>query len=371
MKIDIVFRILAASILISLPLAAQSNAVASSIGDGGPAKAAILNWPSGVAIDGNGNIYVAERRANRIRKIEAASGIISTITGNGSRGFGGDGGPANKAVISIPELIAVDAAGNLYFTDRGNYRIRCVDAQSGIINTVAGNGEYGYSGDGGPATAAGISAPFGVLVGTNGNLFIADTENHVIRRVNAESGIIETVAGSGEKGFGGDGGPALKAQMNRPHNFAIDAAGNLFIGDSQNQRIRFVDKNSGIISTLYGSGEQGISKDGIPAKDAAFFYFGSLLFDRQDNLIIAGWVDNRIRRIDRASGIISTMAGTGEEGFAGDGGPATAAQIRSPYGMALDSQGNLYFAEAENHRIRRIDAQSGIISTFAGGKAPE
>jgi sugar lactone lactonase YvrE len=343
----------------------------SPIGDGGPAAEATLAWPAGVAVDDSGNVFIAERRGNRIRRVDAATGLIATVAGNGTRGYSGDGGPAQQAAISIPELIALDAAGNLFITDRGNARVRRIDARTGIISTAAGNGTVGYRGDGGPATAASLSHPFGVLVDAAGNLFIADTDNHAIRRVAAATGTITTIAGSGEPGFSGDGGPATAARLNRPHNLAIDPGGNLVIGDSENQRIRRVDRRTGQIVTLYGSGEQGVSTDGIPARAAAFGYFGSLLFDQHGNLLIAGWLDNRVRRINAATGMISSIAGTGEAGLSGDGGPARAARIHGPYGMALDRAGNLFVAEAENNRVRRIDAGTGIITTFAGGTAGE
>lgn len=335
-------------------------------GDGGPALEATLEWPSGVAIDSSGNVFIAERRGNRIRKVDARTGIITTIAGTGTRGFSGDGGPASEATLSIPELIALDAAGNLFITDRGNARVRRIDTRTGRITTVAGNGEPGYAGDGGPATEARLSYPFGVIADTAGNLFIADTENHVIRRVDATTGRITTVAGNGEPGFAGDNGPAVQARLQRPHNLTLDRDGNLLIGDSENQRIRRVDRHSGRISTLYGNGAQGVSDDGIPAREASFAYFGSLVVDADGNLLIAGWVDNRIRRIDTATGILSTIAGTGEAGFSGNGGPAVSARIHGPYGMALDTGGNVYVAEAENGCVRRIDAVTGTIATFAG-----
>jgi len=345
---------------------AQSPATGGAPGDGGPATEAVFVWPSGIAIDARGNIFVAERRANRVRRIDASTGKVTTAAGTGDRGYSGDGGPASEARISIPELIAVDDAGNLYITDRGNARIRRVDASTGVISTFAGTGNVGYDGDHGLATEATLSYPFGVHADSAGDVYIADTENHVVRRVDGDTGVIATVAGSGVAGYAVDGGRALEAQLNRPHNFAFDLQGRLVIGDSQNQRIRRVDLETGIITTLYGSGEQGTSPDGIHASEAAFAYFGSLLIADDGDLLVAGWVDNRIRRIDAESGIISTIAGNGTPGYSGDGGPATEAQIHGPYGMALHPDGSLYIAEAENGVIRRVDLESGTISTVAG-----
>jgi len=180
------------------------------------------------------------------------------------------------------------------------------------------------------------------------------------------TGRISTVAGNGQAGFSGDGGPAVEASLHRPHNLAVDPAGNLVIGDSENQRIRYVDRTTGHITTRYGTGEQGISEDGIPAGDASFFYFGTLLFDAEGDLLLTGWVDNRIRRIDTDTGIITTLAGTGEAGRAQDGAPAATAPLHGPYGLALGRDGALYGAEAENGRVCRIDAGTGRLTVVAG-----
>jgi streptogramin lyase len=337
-----------------------------SNGDGGPAVEAALSFPTGVAVDAAGNVYVAERRSSRIRRIDAGTGIITTVAGTGEAGYNGDGGPAAAAQIAHPELIALDASGNLLLTDRSNARIRRIDLTTGIITTVAGTGEAGYDGDGGPAAEAVLSYPFGVGLDRDGSILIADTENHVIRRIDAATGQVATVAGSGAEGYDGDGGPAVEARLSRPHSFAVDVAGNLLLGDSGNQRIRVVAAGTGRIETLYGTGEQGASPDGIHARDAAFGYFGAFLFDLDGDLVFTGWLDHRIRRIDRDTGIITTLAGTGAAGSGGDGGPATEAALNGPYGLATDQAGNLYVAEAEGNRVRRIDAETGVITTIAG-----
>ena len=284
-------------------------------GDGGMATAARLNLPTGVAVDGSGNLYIADRNNSRIRKVDAA-GVISTVAGDGTEGFGGDGGPAVAAQLYRPEGVAVDGAGNLYIADSSNYCIRKVDA-AGVITTVAGDGTYGFGGDGGPAVAAQLSLPSGVAVDGAGNLYIADTLNHRIRRVNS-AGAITTVAGYGSTGeggggFGGDGGPAAAARLSFPYGVAPDGAGNLYIADLGNNRIRKVDA-AGVITTVAGSGRSGL----------------------------------------------------GMEGFGGDGGPAMAAQLNLPFDVALDGAGNLYIADLGNHRIRRLTPAS-TPSISAGG----
>ena len=329
-------------------------------GDGGPAAAAQLGAPFGVALDGAGNLYITDTFNNRIRKVDAA-GVISTVAGDGMRGYGGDGGPAAAAQLFLPTGVALDGAGNLYITDTSNNRIRKVDA-AGVISTVAGDGTRGYGGDGGPATAAQLSSPYGVALDGAGNLYIADTRNDRIRKVDA-SGAISTVAGDGTQGYSGDGGPATAAQLRLPYGVALDGAGNLYIADTSNDRIRKVDA-SGAISTVAGDGTRGYGGDGGPATAAQLSLPFRVALDGAGNLYIADTYNNRIRKVD-ASGVITTVAGDGTRGYGGDGGPATAAQLDLPYGVALDGADNLYIADRNNHRIRKVDA-SGVITTVAG-----
>ena len=342
-------------------------------GDGGPATAALLNLPGDVALDGAGNLYIADTLNNRIRKVDAA-GVISTVAGDGTRGYGGDGGPATAAQLTFPYGVAPDGSGNLYIVDSSNQRIRKVDA-AGVITTVAGDGTRGYGGDGGPATAALLNFPGGVALDGAGNLYIADSSNDRIRKVDA-AGVISTVAGDGTYGFGGDGGPATAAQLNLPGGVALDGAGNLYIADLLNHRIRKVDA-AGVISTVAGDGptgedEGGFGGDGGPAVAARLNYPGDVAPDGAGNLYIADRFNHRIRKVD-AAGVISTVAGDGptgedEGGFGGDGGPATAAQLNSPRSVALDGAGNLYIADYENHRIRRLTpAAMPTPSISAGG----
>jgi len=318
-------------------------------GDGGPATEAQLAYPYRVAVDGAGNLYIADNDNHRIRKVDA-NGIITTVAGNGSSGFSGDEGPATNARLYWPYGVAVDSAGNLYIADTYNYRIRKVD-DSGIITTVAGNGSYGFSGDGGPATEAQLRNPEGIAVDSAGNLYIVDDWNSSIRKVDT-GGIITTVAGDGSYGFSGDGGPATEAQLYLPWAMAVDSAGNLYIADTRNQRIRKVDA-SGLITTVAGDGSYGFSGDGGPATEAQLAYPYGVAVDSAGNLYIADTRNQRIRKVD-TGGIITTVAGTVSDGFSGDGGLATEAQLRYPSGVAVDSGGNLYIADQANHRIRKV-----------------
>ena len=329
------------------------------VGDNGPAVAAQLHYPGSVAVDGAGNLYIADTEHHRIRRIDS-SGTIATIAGTGEQGSSGDGGPAFAAQLNLPAGVAVDGAGNLYIADRGNHRIRRIDA-SGTITTIAGTGERGFSGDGGPAVAAQLNFPVGVAVDGAGNLYIADEWNNRIRRVDL-SGTITTIAGTGRRGFSGDGGTAVAARLNHPNGVAVDGAGNL-IADSDNHRIRRIDL-SGTITTSAGTGERGFNGDERTTASAQLSYPTGMAFDGAGNLVFADTGNNRIRRID-ASGTIATLAGTGEGDFSGDAGPAVAAQLNGPYGVAMDSAGNLVFADSLNNRIRRIDL-SGTITTIAG-----
>ena len=321
-------------------------------GDGGPATEAQFYVPGGLAVDGSGNLYVAGNN-DRIRRIDA-EGVITTIAGTGERGFGGDGGPATEAQFSLPRDLAVDGSGNLYVTDVGNHRIRRIDAE-GVITTIAGTGERGFGGDGGPAAEAQFSYPSGPALDGSGNLYVADVGNHRIRRIDAE-GVITTIAGTGERGFGGDGGPAAEAQFSSPNGLALDGSGNLYVADQGNHRIRRIDAE-GVITTIAGTGEYGFGGDGGPATEAQFLFPLGLALDGSGNLYVADRGNHRIRRID-AEGVITTLAGSGPAmflgGYGGDGGPAAEAQFSSPNGLAVDGSGNLYVADSNNHRIRVI-----------------
>ena len=400
---------------------AAGNGLARYSGDGGLAVGASLSSagtdvPSGLAVDSAGNLYIADQSNNAIRRVDT-NGIITTVAGTGAGGFSGDGGPATKATLAQPSGITVDSSGNLYIADTDNYRIRMVTA-NGIISTLAGNGTSAYSGDGGPAVQAALHQPTGVALDAAGNVYVADLNNCVIRKI-APSGIITTVAGTGVRGFSGDGGPATKAMLSTVADVKLDSAGNLYISDYNNQRIRRVD-TGGIITTIAGTGQTGFFGDGGPATAAQFNGLSELAIDSTGAILVADTDNNRIRRIvpggaigtiagqtlsigdggpstlarltapgntaiDAAgnlyiadtgenrirmvtpAGTITTAAGTGAAvAESGDGGPAIAAQLRAPYGVAVDAAGNLYIADAGNNRVRKVNAATGIITVLAG-----
>ena len=386
------------------------NARAGYAGDGGPATAAQFNSPAGVAMDAAGSLYIADPRNMAIRKVDTQgvistdvggnsfrlpgvvmvtnpSGVsvdaagnqymadagsnvvwkrdaqeITTVAGNGTSGYAGDGGPATNARLNAPAAAAADANGNLYIADTNNHCIRKVNTQ-GIIATVAGTGTYGYSGDGGPATSAQIGYPYGIALDTAGNLYFSDGNHARIRKVDT-TGKITTVAGNGNSGFAGDGGPATSAQIGASaHDVAVDAGGNLYIADGDNSRIRKVD-TTGKITTVAGNGSYGYSGDDRAASVAQLGSPAGAAVDSGGNVYIADTNDNRIRKVD-TKGIITTVAGNGINGSSGDGGPAAGAQLGGPFNMVLDASGNLYIADTNNLRVRKIDAQ-GNISTVAG-----
>ncbi|HXI01893.1 MAG TPA: hypothetical protein VNI57_01840 [Candidatus Saccharimonadales bacterium] len=461
--------------------------------DGIPARDAELRFPYGLAIDGSGNLLIAESTRSRIRRVDAVTGIITTVAGTGTAGFSGDGGPATSAMLDSPYDVAVDASGSLYISDSDNHRVRMVDGATGIITTVAGTGTAGFDGDGGPATNATLFAPVGLVLTAAGNLFIADYgtdldgpfggrvrvvdaatgiislyagagassgENipatdlqmnapegldldaagnlfmadagdplfvgpeltgrlyrvdqatglvstyaggalgigdggpaadailggtkglaidgsgnlfesesgpWVVRRIDAVTGVITTVAGSPDAGLGtGDGGPAVMAGLYQPQGLALDASGDLFIADVHDQRVRRVDMTTGIIDTYVGNGTQGFSGDGGAATSASLNYPSDVAFDSSGNLYIADRLNSRIRKVDSHNKHISTAAGNGTPGFSGDGGAAIDASLRSPQAIAFDAADNLFIADSENYRVRRVDGATGIISTVAG-----
>ncbi len=295
------------------------------------------------------------------------SGIITTIAGTGERGFTGDGGPAAAALMSEPFMCAFDAAGNLYVAEAINHCIRRVDSATGVITTIAGTGAEGYSGDGGPATEATFNQPYSLQVDTNGDVYVVDRLNYVIRKIDAASGIITTVAGTGEVAYGGDGRPAVQAKFREPNDCFLDGRGGLLIADVQDQRIRRVDLTSGIITTFAGNGAKERIGDGLPATEASILGARAVCMDGAGNTYIAEREGNGIRKVD-ANGIMSTLAGTGEFGYAGDGGPAAAATWGGPKAIRCDHAGNLLVVDTENHAIRRIEASTGIVTTIAGGR---
>ena len=319
-------------------------------GDGGPAVDAQLARPHGLAVDPDGNLYIADLSNHRIRRVDP-SGTITTIAGTGTRGYSGDNGPASRAQLTFPGGVAVDRAGNLYIADSNNRRIRQVDP-SGIITTFAGTGGEGPSGDGGPAVQAEIGVPERVTVDRTGNLFFSVGSHFSIRRVDP-SGTITTYArdAGGSGSDVGDGGPAVEASLKEPQGVAVDGAGNLYIADMGNYRIRRVDL-SGIITTFAGIGDDGGRLgDGGPAVEAYLVEPQGVAVDGEGNLYIADTGNDRIRRVD-SSGTINTVAGTGARGYSGDNGPALQARLRQPGEVAVDAAGNIYIADTQNHCVR-------------------
>ncbi|HEV2689466.1 MAG TPA: IPT/TIG domain-containing protein, partial [Bryobacteraceae bacterium] len=358
-------------------------------GDNGPATSARLFYPADVALDSAGNLYIADSYNNRIRKV--SNGVITTVAGNATQGFGGDNGPATSALLNYPTGVAVDSAGKLYIADRGNYSIRKLS--DGVITTIAGDGECCFGGDNVPATKAQLFFPTQIAMDHAGNLYIADTYNHRIRKVS--NGVITTVAGNGIYGFSGDGGSATGARLNSPYGVAVDSAGNLYIADTYNKRIRKV--SNGVITTVAGGGssfgDNGPATSaslnlptGVAVDSAGNLYIAdgsirevsngvittlagngtSVAVDSAGNLYIADPSNSRIRKI--SNGVVTTVAGNGMFGFGGDNGPATSAQLLGPSGIAVDSIGNLYIADTGNKRIRKVS--NGVITTIAGNGTP-
>jgi sugar lactone lactonase YvrE len=300
------------------------------------------------------------------------SSFIYTIAGNGSSGNSGDGGLATEAQLNEPYASVLDASGNLYFTDTTNNVVRRVVAATGVITTFAGNGTHGYSGDNGPATSAQLSFPTGLAFDKSGNLYISDYGNNVVRKVVMATGAITTIAGNGSAGSSGDGGPATAAQLSYPLGLATDSAGNLYIADGFDC-IRKVAAQTGVITTVAGNRQAGYSGDGGPATAAELEYPSAVATDAAGNLYIADRDNNVIRKVNASTGVISTVAGNGfgagtfvTGGYTGDGGPATSAELSSPTGVAVDTAGNLYIADGNNLVIRMVTATNGIISTVAG-----
>ncbi len=376
--------------------------------NGGPATDGLLWNPTGVAVDGNGNLYIVDQSDNLVRRV-AANGVISTFAGTGRTGIGQNGIPATESDIYKPEGVAVDAAGNVYFTN-GRNRVRKVTLD-GTVSTYAGSGSYGYTGDGGPAVDASFRAPKGLAVDSNGNVYVADYSNHCIRRIGVD-GTVTTVAGTGEQGFSGDGDQATAAQLKYPEDVAVDGAGNVYIADTSNSRIRKIAPD-GVITTVAGNGSSGIPTagtatdtslgfpysvaamadgtlyvggsayvvridtngmltpvvlgsgfvgDGGPASDAGVDIIYGIAVAADGTVYLADSGHNRVRAIS-PGGTIDTVAGTSH--LIGNSGPADQAVLFAPAGADIDAAGNLYVAESENRVVRKIDA-NGIVSTFAG-----
>jgi uncharacterized protein (TIGR03437 family) len=330
--------------------------VAGYSGDGGPSTQAEINDPVGLATDAAGNIYVADQNNNRIRKV-AKNGVITTFAGTGVSGPNGDGGPAVQAQLDGPTGVCVAPSGAIYVNDLNNNKVREIST-SGIITTVAGDGSSVSSGDGGPATAAGMVLPIRCAVDASGNLYIADQGGFRIRKVDV-SGTITTYAGTGVQGFSGDGGPATQAELNNPTWVTADGSGNLYVADQYNQRIRVIN-SSGTITTIAGNGNNAYGGDGAAATSASLSYPGGIVVDSAGSIYIADSGNARIRKV--SGGIITTVAGNGTAGYAGDGGPALQAEFNNPFSLTSDTSGDLYVGDLFNNRVREstsLTATSG------------
>ncbi|MER5681531.1 RICIN domain-containing protein [[Kitasatospora] papulosa] len=325
--------------------------VAGFRGDNELAVTAQLNRPYGIALDSTGSLYFSDYNNHRVRRI-STDGKISTVAGSGA-GYRGDSGPAVSAQLNCPREVAVDAAGSVYITDAANHRVRVITTD-GKINTVAGTGTAGFGGDGGPAVKAQLNYPLGVAVDSTGNVYISDHGNHRVRKI-APDGQISTVAGTGAAGFKGDDGPAVSAQLNRPYALAVSDADVLYIADGNNHRVRKVAAD-GSISTVAGKGTAGFSGDGGPATSAQLNLPLGVVMDSAGALFISDYNNHRVRKVT-PDGKIATLAGKGTGGFGGDEGPAAAAQLNNPFGLAVDCVDALYIADHINNRIRRVASE--------------
>ena len=298
--------------------------------------------------------------------LTAAPKTVTNLAGTGVAGFSGDGGPGPAGQTNNPYGLVIGPDGGLYFCEVGNHRIRRLDLKKHRLSTVAGSGTKGYAGDGGPALKASLNEPYEVRFDKAGNMFFVEMQNHVVRRVDAKTKIISTFAGTGSPGFGGDGGPAAQAQFKQPHSIAFDPEGNLLVCDIGNNRIRRIKLETGVIDTYAGTGEKKPTPDGAPLASAPLNGPRALDLDPKGNRYLALREGNAVYRIDSIEGKIYHLAGTGEKGYTGDGGPAKQAKLSGPKGIAYSSDGGVYIADTESHTIRRIDLKSGVISTVLG-----
>jgi hypothetical protein len=304
-------------------------------------------------------------------------GVMSTVAGTGQRGHTGDGGPASNATLSEPFHCDLDGRGHLYIAESMNHCIRKVDLKTGIITTVAGTGKKGYTGDGGPAALATFNEPYAVAVAKNDDLYVVDRNNAVVRKVDGKTGIVTTVAGNGKKDYAGDSGSATNASMREPNDCCLDGKGGLLIADVADWRIRRLDLASGVITTFAGIGKAAIPRrtkidramhgDGSPANKAIVVGARAVCIDGKGNTYVCEREGSAVRKID-AKGIITTIAGTGERGYQGDGGDAKNAVFDAPKGLRCDAVGNLYVVDCENHAIRKIDIKTNVVTTIAGGR---
>jgi antitoxin component YwqK of YwqJK toxin-antitoxin module/sugar lactone lactonase YvrE len=323
------------------------------LGDMGPADSSVLLEPSDVKLDDSANVYFVDNVANRIRRIDIHSGIITTIAGNTKQGYTGDNIPATMASLNSPHTIAIDHFGNIYVTDAMNHRVRKITKSTGIISTIAGTGEIGDKGDGVLAINSQLKFPSAVALDSHGNILIGDNDR--VREIDAKTGIIKTIVGTGKEGYKGDHGLAIKAELHGIEGLAFDKYGNLYIVDIDNLCIRKVDAKTNIITTLAG-GWNGLGSNGDlgPAIHAQLNWPNGIALDSIGNIYIADRNNAKIRRVDAKTGIITTLVGTGKHDDKGDGGLALYAELNLPYGLTIDKSGNLYIADYMNHKIRKV-----------------
>jgi trimeric autotransporter adhesin len=329
--------------------AMAGTGTAGYTGNGAAAASAELNFPAGVALDASGNLYIADANNNVVRKVTTA-GTISTIAGNGTAGYTGNGGAATNAELNGPYGVVLDASGNLYIADTNNNVIRKVTT-AGTISTVAGTGSSGNTGNGGPATSAKLSGPAGIAVDASGNLYIADSGNNVVRKVTT-AGTISLVAGTGTVGYSGIGSVATSVDLSWPVGVAVDASGNIYIADAESNVVLKVTP-TGTLTTVAGNGNIGYTGDGGPAVNAELNNPTGVAVDGAGNLYIADTLNNVVRTVT-PGGIITTMAGTGTPGYSGNGGPSTKAKLNSPLGIVASGSGTVYVADTSNNVIRTL-----------------
>lgn len=319
-------------------------------GDGGPATAAQVDNPYGVVRGPDGAIWFCEYTGQRIRRV-APDGTLTTIAGTGKKGYTGDGGPAVEATFNLPHELRFDAAGNIFITDMSNHAIRRIDAKTHVITTVAGNRQRGYSGDGGPANQASLNQPHSLQFGPDGSLYICDIGNNVIRRVDMKTGIISTFAGTGKPGATPDGSPIAGTPLRAPRSMDFDAAGNLWLTTREGNQVFKFDLKAGIIHHVGGTGEQGFTGNGGPAKLAKLSGPKGIAIDREGNAWLADTESHSVRMIDARTGNIELIAGTGEKGNGGDGDPLACAMNRL-HGIFVDADGSVFVGDSEAHRVR-------------------
>jgi sugar lactone lactonase YvrE len=338
-------------------MTAAGTGAAGYTGDSGPAAAARLNMPFDLAFDARGNLFFSDTFNHRVRRIDRATGQISTVAGSGKAGFAGDLGMAVGAELNEPYGVVVNRRGDLFVADRLNRRVRRIDGLTKVITTLAGNGTKVYSGDGGPASAAGLVEPNGVALDPlERTLYIADVAGNRIRAVNLEDGTIATFAGTGRGRHDGDGGPASQASIWGARAVDCGRDGSVYILEREGNSLREVEPISGKITTIAGAGRKGYSGDNGPAATATFNGPKELAVDGPGNIWIVDTENHAIRKIDAASKRIATIAGTGAKGGDGDGGPAAKARLDRPHGVAIGPDGSCWIADTNNHRLRVVKA---------------